>query len=226
MFSLIYNVWRLLFRKEEYQVVLLGLDNAGKTTFLEQAKTKLIPGYTGVNLSRITSTVGLNIGRLDTAGIRVNFWDLGGQSDLQCLWDKYYSESHAVIYIVDSDDPGRLEDSKAAYDKMIKNETLTGVPVLLVSNKMDSSTALRLERIKEIFQSDVSISNRNSSVNNCPDEDTSQEPRRRSSSSYCRDWHAVAVSALTGEGVVESINWIANCVKRNRDLRPPITQDE
>ena len=215
MFSLIYNIWRLIFRKEEFQVVLLGLDNAGKTTFLEQAKTQFTPGYSGVNLTRITSTVGLNIGRLNTAGVRVNFWDLGGQSELQCLWDKYYSESHAVIYIVDADDPGRMEDSKLAYDKMITNDALKGVPVLLVSNKMDSPTALSLARIKEIFQSHDSIPQ------------TSQSAQlQRSDSHTLRDWHATAVSALKGDGVIESINWIVNAVKRNRDLRPPKLQDE
>lgn len=218
MFSLIYNIWRILFRKEEFQVVLLGLDNAGKTTFLEQAKTQFTPGYSGVNLTRITSTVGLNIGRLNTAGVRVNFWDLGGQNELQCLWDKYYSESHAVIYIVDSDDPGRMEDSKAAYDKMIINDALKGVPVLLVANKMDSPTALSLARIKEIFQSEHAI----------PVSSASQSPQqlRRSDSHALRDWHATAVSALKGDGVTESINWIVNAVKRNRDLRPPKLQDE
>jgi GTPase SAR1 family protein len=32
--------------------------------------------------------VGLNIGKIDIAGIRLNFWDLGGQEELQSLWDK------------------------------------------------------------------------------------------------------------------------------------------
>lgn len=222
MFSLIYNLWRTIFRKEEFQVVLLGLDNAGKTTFLEQAKIQFTPGYSGVNLSRITSTVGLNIGRLDTAGVRVNFWDLGGQRELQCLWDKYYSESHAVIYIVDSDDPGRLEDSKAAYDKMITNETLKGVPILLVANKMDSPTALSLSRIKQIFQSDIAIPTSSSSTNS----QDLQNQFASNNSHTLRDWHVVAVSALKGDGISESINWIANAVKRNRDLRPAKLPDE
>lgn len=65
--------------------------------------------------SKITTTVGLNIGKIDVAGIRLNFWDLGGQTELQSLWDKYYAESHAVIYIVDSSDRNRIEDSKETF---------------------------------------------------------------------------------------------------------------
>jgi uncharacterized membrane protein len=41
-----------------------------------------------MNPNKITTTVGLNIGKIDIAGIRLNFWDLGGQEELQSLWDK------------------------------------------------------------------------------------------------------------------------------------------
>ena len=29
-------------------------------------------------------------------------WDLGGQAGLRSIWDKYYAESHAIMYVVDS----------------------------------------------------------------------------------------------------------------------------
>ena len=63
--------------------------------------------YTGMPLEKITSTVGLNgkeeasyfdlctlsvlcwvVARVDMPSIRMIFWDLGGQEDLQSLWDK------------------------------------------------------------------------------------------------------------------------------------------
>lgn len=88
MFSLFYGLWKYLFKKEHYFVLILGLDNAGKTTFLEQTKIKFNRNYKGVNLNKITTTVGLNIGRIDYKNIVINFWDLGGQQELQSLWDK------------------------------------------------------------------------------------------------------------------------------------------
>lgn len=30
------------------------------------------------------------------------FWDLGGQAGLRSIWDKYYAESHALVFVVDS----------------------------------------------------------------------------------------------------------------------------
>jgi signal recognition particle receptor subunit beta len=36
----------------------------------------------------ITTTVGLNIGSIIVSGVKLSFWDLGGQKELQSLWDK------------------------------------------------------------------------------------------------------------------------------------------
>lgn len=88
MFSLLHGLWRYLTQKDEFFVVIVGLDNAGKTTFLEQTKIQFTSGYKGMNLSRITTTVGLNVGMIQLSGVRINFWDLGGQGDLRTLWDK------------------------------------------------------------------------------------------------------------------------------------------
>lgn len=59
-------------------------------TYLEAAKTKFTKNYKGMNPNKITTTVGLNIGKIDIDGVRLNFWDLGGQEELQSLWDKVF----------------------------------------------------------------------------------------------------------------------------------------
>lgn len=88
MFSLIHGLWKYFWRKDEYCILLLGLDNAGKSTFLEKTRSRFDKSYAARNLNRITSTVGLNVGSIETQGVRILFWDLGGQGDLQLLWDK------------------------------------------------------------------------------------------------------------------------------------------
>lgn len=64
--------------------------------------------------------MGLNIGTIDIQGVRLNFWDLGGQQELQSLWDKYYQESHGVIYVIDSNDRERMDESKIIFGKNCK----------------------------------------------------------------------------------------------------------
>ncbi|KAF5307950.1 hypothetical protein FQR65_LT06517 [Abscondita terminalis] len=144
-------------QKDEFCVLILGLDNAGKTTYLESAKTKFTKNYKSMHPSKITTTVGLNIGKIDVNGIRLNFWDLGGQSELQSLWDKYYAESHAIIYIVDSSDRERIPDSKETFDKMIANENLQGIPLLVLANKQDIPDCMGVRDVKPIFNKNTHL---------------------------------------------------------------------
>lgn len=34
-------------------------------------------------MGKITATVGLNIGAINISGVKISFWDLGGQTELQ-----------------------------------------------------------------------------------------------------------------------------------------------
>ncbi|XP_039720780.1 ADP-ribosylation factor-related protein 1 isoform X5 [Pteropus medius] len=137
MYTLLSGLYKYMFRKDEYCVLILGLDNAGKTTFLEQSKTRFNKNYKAMSFSKITTTVGLNIGTVDVGKARLMFWDLGGQEELQSLWDKYYAECHGVIYVIDSTDEERLSESKRAFEKMVTSEALGGVPILVLANKQD-----------------------------------------------------------------------------------------
>ena len=39
-------------------------------------------------------------------------WDLGGQAALRAIWEKYYSEAHGLIYVVDAADTERIDESR------------------------------------------------------------------------------------------------------------------
>lgn len=201
MYTLLQGFYKYLVQKDEYCVLILGLDNAGKTTYLEATKTKFTKKYTAMNPNRITTTVGLNIGKIDVDGIRLNFWDLGGQSELQSLWDKYYVECHAVIYIVDSSDRERVSDSKATFDRMIASEHLQGVPLLVLANKQDIPDCMGVHTVKPIFNQNAHLIG-------------------------ARDIMLMATSALNGDGVDEGIRWLVDCIKRNSAERPPRNKDD
>lgn len=188
MFSLLYGFWDYLFHKEDYFVLVLGLDNSGKTTFLEQAKCNFNKTYKQIDLNRIASTVGLNVGKIDTNGVILNFWDLGGQKELQLLWNKYFLEAHGIIWVVDSSDKDRLNESVAAFNNIINNELLNNVPLLFVINKQDIPTAMKPDEVINAFQS---------SINLIGD----------------RRFLSIPMSALKGTGIIDSIGWISEQVK-------------
>ncbi|CAH8635645.1 unnamed protein product [Schistosoma guineensis] len=196
MYTLLRGLWQYISQRDEFSVLILGLDGAGKTTYLEQAKINFVPNYKSIPIQKITTTVGLNIGYIEVDGIRLKFWDLGGQEELQSLWDKYYAESNGVIYVVDSADSDRFDESKDAFDKMIRNPVLEGVPLLVLANKQDMQSASHLSEINKVFYDSLRLVGQ-------------------------RQCTFHGVSALNGEGINSSIKWIADKVKGNAKQRPP-----
>ncbi|KAL0075768.1 ADP-ribosylation factor family-domain-containing protein [Phycomyces blakesleeanus] len=196
MYTLLSGLYNYVTSKEEYYVLIIGLDNAGKTTLLERIKSVFM-GVPGLAPEKIAPTVGLNIGRVDIKSARINFWDLGGQRDLHSIWERYYTECHAIVFVVDSTDKKRLEECKDTFEKMITNDRVEGVPILMLANKQDLSGALRVEEIKEVFNK-IAVK------------------------LGARDSRVLPISALEGNGVKDAIDWLVVRLQRNKLSRPPV----
>lgn len=153
MFTLLSGFFDYLFRRTEFHVLILGLDKAGKTNVLERLKT-MYTEVVGLDPGKILPTVGLNVGRIEAFGHNLVIWDLGGQTGLQSIWDKYYDESHAVVFVVDSANAQRFAESKAALDRALASIDLIGAPVILMANKQaregGRGTRLRAPRPRPI----------------------------------------------------------------------------
>ncbi len=58
-------------KEKEVRLLMLGLDNAGKTTIVKK--------FNGEDISTISPTLGFNIKTLEYRGYKLNIWDVGGQ---------------------------------------------------------------------------------------------------------------------------------------------------
>ena len=87
---------RLFSQDREYKIILVGIHNAGKTTILY----KLSLGEVVVT----QPTIGSNVEEVTQDNVKLQVWDLGGQENLRSAWDSYYSNTHGVIYVIDSAD--------------------------------------------------------------------------------------------------------------------------
>lgn len=192
MFSLIYGFYEYLSRKEELNILLIGLDKAGKTTALEKIKG-LYSGNPGLDPHKITPTVGLNIGRLDFASsTKLVVWDLGGQAGLQKIWDKYYSDCHALVFVVDCADSGRFEEAKHALDRALGSRDTFGAPLLVLGSKADAADA----HVAEEIASSLGLT-----------------------SVTTRPHKVLAVSSYTGQGLADGLSWLVSAIqKSNRTL--------
>ncbi|CAN6630537.1 ADP-ribosylation factor-like protein 3 [Trichomonascus vanleenenianus] len=194
MYHLVKGIYSNLTRKEEYSVLILGLDNAGKTTLLENIKSQYGSKY--LTPDRIAPTVGQNVGHVAVNGVVLKLWDVGGQENLRTLWDSYYEAAHAVVFVVDSTDQQRIEECKQALDNVVSDDSIEGVPILMLANKQDCDDRLEVEDIKEIFN-------------------------KIAEKMSARDSRVLPISALKGTGVKDATEWLVVRLIRNKEFRPP-----
>lgn len=133
---------------KEGSILLLGLDNAGKTTFLHKLKTQTIQNF--------APTERANVESFHMQGIRFAGWDLGGHEAVRHLWEDYVCEASAVMFLVDAGDVGRLEECRGELDALVGEGVLKGVPLAILLNKCDLVEAQGSEFIaNEIGYGDV-----------------------------------------------------------------------
>jgi ADP-ribosylation factor related protein 1 len=120
MYHLAKALYLHLTSKPEYSILLLGLDNAGKTTLHEQIKA-LPSNLNHKNTSNASSplpnlktvpTVGQNVSTVEVGDAYLKIWDVGGQHSLRGLWESYYKSCHAIVFVIDSSDIGDADIGK------------------------------------------------------------------------------------------------------------------
>uniref|UniRef100_A0A3B5MGF9 ADP-ribosylation factor-like 13b n=1 Tax=Xiphophorus couchianus TaxID=32473 RepID=A0A3B5MGF9_9TELE len=138
MFSLMANCCSWLKRWQEparkVTLVMVGLDNAGKTA--------AVRGIQGENPQDVAPTVGFSKVDLKQGKFEVTIFDLGGGKRIRDIWKNYYSESHGVVFVVDSSDVQRIQETKETMAQVLQHPRIAGKPVLVLANKQDLEGAL------------------------------------------------------------------------------------
>ncbi|ENN70840.1 hypothetical protein D910_07767 [Dendroctonus ponderosae] len=143
-------------KEKEMRILILGLDNAGKTTILKR--------FNGEPIDTISPTLGFNIKTLEHRGFKLNMWDVGGQKSLRSYWRNYFECTDGLIWVVDSADKRRLEDCMGELQALLQEEKLAGATLLIFANKQDLpgafglGQALDLDKIKSHHWKIVSCS--------------------------------------------------------------------
>lgn len=129
------SLWGSLFGTKEVRVLILGLDNAGKTTILYKL-------YAPDRVIRTMPTIGFNVESVVYKNLNFSVWDLGGQTNIRPYWRCYYANTNAVIYVVDSTDKDRLALSRKELMAMLEEEELKNVHLLVFANKQDMTGSM------------------------------------------------------------------------------------
>lgn len=64
--------------------------------------------------------IGFNVETVQYKNLKFQVWDLGGQTSIRPYWRCYYSNTDAIIYVVDSMDRDRIGISKQELVSMLE----------------------------------------------------------------------------------------------------------
>lgn len=97
--------------EQELRILLLGLDNAGKTTLLKSLASE--------DVTHITPTQGFNIKSVQSEGFKLNVWDIGGQRKIRPYWRNYFENTDVLVYVIDSADRRRFDETGEVIHHMV-----------------------------------------------------------------------------------------------------------
>ena len=126
-------------KEREVRILMLGLDNAGKTTVVKK--------FNAEDVDTISPTLGFNIKTLEYKQFKLNIWDVGGQTSLRSYWRNYFEQTDGLIWVVDSSDRARLQDCKVELHNLLEQERLAGASLLVFANKQDVDGAMSAAEI-------------------------------------------------------------------------------
>lgn len=168
------------------KLLLIGLDNAGKSTILARI---MEPGEA---VSGITPTIGYKKDKFTRNGVDYEVLDMSGESKYRDLWQSNATtidekdKISGIIFVVDSSDKMRIRVAKSELDLILDNRTISNqIPFLFYANKCDIKGACPLEEVQEILD----LKN------------------------LRREYQIVSCSGTTGKGVQEGIDWLCGLVK-------------
>ena len=121
--------------------------------------------------------------------LKLNVWDLGGQTSIRPYWRCYYANTAAVIFVVDSTDKDRMNIASKELHLMLQEEELQDSALLVFANKQDQPGALSASEVsKELNLAELKD----------------------------RSWSIVASSAIKGEGITEGLDWLIDVIKEEQ----------
>ncbi|KAJ3107823.1 hypothetical protein HDU97_003171 [Phlyctochytrium planicorne] len=137
---------KLASAKTNVRILILGLDNAGKTSILYQLKL-----HTQVET---LPTVGFNVETVRHKNLQLQMWDCGGQQGIRPLWRHYFHSTNGLIFVVDSSDKDRMGEAKDELHRIYDNPEMSKCPLLVIANKRDLPGAMNENQIRMVLKLD------------------------------------------------------------------------
>ena len=129
--------------KKSGKLLFLGLDNSGKTTLLNILK--------GNRMTQHAPTWQATSEELTIGRITFTAFDLGGHVQARRVWKDYFPAVDAIIFLIDSVDYERFEESKKELESLLTDDQLSNCPLLVLGNKIDVPGSVSEDELRHIL---------------------------------------------------------------------------
>ena len=90
---------------------------------------------------------------------KFSVWDVGGQDKIRPLWRHYFTNTQALIWVVDSNDPDRLKkEGTRQLATILESSEMKDVLVLVFANKQDMAGGKRCRTALRAVQCGLTLS--------------------------------------------------------------------
>jgi ADP-ribosylation factor related protein 1 len=175
MYHLLAGLYGQWTERPQYNVLLLGIQGAGKTAWLDRVRGH-VTGTGGRPLERFTPTVGQNVVDLRLRYATLHFWDLGGEQSLRSIWSRYVYDAHALVWamnaldwaaatmdVTEASQDGetidqalalrrRNESWEALTDLRRKDGQIAQLPLLIIMTQVDQLTPTQQEHFRDAIK--------------------------------------------------------------------------
>ncbi|CAI9779288.1 unnamed protein product [Fraxinus pennsylvanica] len=163
--------------KKELRILMVGLYAAGKTTILNKLKHG--------EILTTSPTIGFDVETFEHDDINFTIWDFGGEDKIRPLWRHYFQNTQGIIFVVDGNDRDRVVEARDELHKMLKDDELGDVPLLVFANKQDLPHVMTVAEITEKL---------------------GLYSLRR------HRWYIQSTSATSGNGLYEGLDWLSKTI--------------
>ncbi|KAJ6160558.1 hypothetical protein N7470_003954 [Penicillium chermesinum] len=119
-------------KDKEMRILMLGLDNAGKTTIVKRIMNE--------DVTTVSPTLGFIIKTVDFMGYKLNI----------CPdWKNYFEKTDTLVWVVDATDRLRVDDCREELAGLLLEERLMGASLLVFLNKTDVEQCMTEEEVRK-----------------------------------------------------------------------------
>ncbi|CAD8182086.1 unnamed protein product [Paramecium octaurelia] len=123
------NPFSILFNRKKPQILIIGLDAAGKSTILNQLGLGTVENF--------QIGIGYQQKKLETKSFNIFTWNIQGPNGVRLIWKHFYETSQALVLVVDLTDKERMEEIKEWLEYCLIDNKKNQLPLLIYANKID-----------------------------------------------------------------------------------------